>query len=503
MFFRFQFTITLLYCPRPLFTASISLLFDASWLLATGFKPPNYLASLPISALAFFIALTSISLVLYSVTVCAAMVNPSPSGCAMSLPICLPCLPNSVMGCTQSVGCFSLPTVTTPSRSSTLCNATSTTIIHPINSHALFFLKLNCIYDNNSFMVLSTFYENALVKSIGLSLPLPLLWRPSMPLLSKLFTRSSPCRCGCGKFSSLFPHGFHSGSVHHSHFFFSLTWTLLASPSLISAFPHFFKQRHPPLPSFTSSPVWYTRNGVETSSLDSLPPPLTCWLSHPCVFCGGGDNSVQHWLNFCPIPALAGSLLLNRPWRTRYWYFMRSHSLGHRSILASLWVATRQFVHERSGLPPPSLVPPSVSSANTLAFPRLLAERAYQLLPQFFRSHTAFIPSSPSFSPSPHSCTFELIHFPMLTLEAEGHPLFYGPAPATSTALGSDDLIGIFSPSSPLIKKLFAFQRSVARPPNCTLQFKLCSCGAIHGYLQALVPLPPNSPLFIGGGSRC
>ena len=30
------------------------------------------------------------------------------------------------------------------------------------------------------------------------------------------FTRSSPCRCGCGKFSSLFPHGFHSGSVHHS-----------------------------------------------------------------------------------------------------------------------------------------------------------------------------------------------------------------------------------------------------------------------------------------------
>ena len=167
-------------------------------------------------------------------------------------------------------------------------------------------------------------------------------------------------------------------------------------------------------------------------------------------------------------------------------------------MIASLWVATRQFVHERSGLPPPSLVPPSVSFANTLAFPRLLAERAYQLLPQFFRSHTAFIPSSPSFSPNPHSCTFELIHFPMLTLEAEGHPLFYGPAPATSTALGSDDPIGIFSPSSPLIKKLFAFQRSVARPLNCTLQFKLCSCGAIHGYLQALVPLPLILPYLSG-----
>ena len=264
------------------------------------------------------------------------------------------------------------------------------------------------------------------------------------------FTRSSPCRCGCGKFSSLFPYGFHSGSVHHSHFSFSLTWTLLARPSLISAFPHFFKQRHPPLPSFTSSPVWYTRKGLEVSSLDILPPPLTCWLSQPCVLCGGGDNAVQHCLNFCPIPALAGSLLLNRPWRTRYWHFARSHSLGHRSLIASLWVATRQFVHERSGLPPPSLVPPPVASANTLAFPRLLAERAYR------------------------------------------------PVPATSTSLSSDDLIGIFPPSAPLIKKIFAFQRSVARPPNCTLQFKLCPCGAIHGYLQALLPLPPNSPLFIG-----
>ena len=59
-------------------------------------------------------------------------------------------------------------------------------------------------------------------------------------------------------------------------------------------------------------------------------------------------------VNFCPIPALVGSVLLNR------------------------WVATWQFVHERSDLPPPSLVAPSVSSANTLAF---LAERAYQLLP--------------------------------------------------------------------------------------------------------------------------
>ena len=63
--------------------------------------------------------------------------------------------------------------------------------------------------------------------------------------------------------------------------------------------PSLFQTTTPSSPVFsTSSPIWYTRNGVETSSLDSLPSLLTCWLSHPCVFCGGGDNSVQHWLNF-------------------------------------------------------------------------------------------------------------------------------------------------------------------------------------------------------------
>ena len=99
---------------------------------------------------------------------------------------------------------------------------------------------------------------------------------------------------------------------------------------------YFFRDQRPPLPSFTSPPVWYTRHGHETASLDSLPPPLIRWLSHPCVLCGRGDNSVQHWLNFCPIPALPGSLLLNRPWFTRFWYFTRNHSLGHRSVIASL-----------------------------------------------------------------------------------------------------------------------------------------------------------------------
>ena len=115
------------------------------------------------------------------------------------------------------------------------------------------------------------------------------------------FTRSSPCRCGCGKFSSLFPFGFQSGSVHHSHFSFPLTWTLLACPSLLSSFPRFFREQHPPLPPFTSPPTWYTRTGLETASLDTLSPSLARWLSHPCILCGrgwsnkGGQTHRMRW----------------------------------------------------------------------------------------------------------------------------------------------------------------------------------------------------------------
>ena len=311
-------------------------------------------------------------------------------------------------------------------------------------------------------------------------------------------TRTSPCRCGCGQLSSLFPYGLKHGSVHYSHFLYGLTWTLSSPTSLIDLYPHFYTQVHPSLPPLTLPPRWYTRKNVELATLDSLPAPLVCWLSHPCVLCGGGDNSVQHWLTFCPVPALAGSLLLNRPWRTSYWYFTLFNSLGRRALISSLWVATRQFVHERSGLPPPSLLPPTASTLQISSLPRSLAERAFSLLPQVFHSSTSFRPSSPLTPKSSNSCTFHHLHFPTLSLEAEGHPHFYGPAPSISTTCSADDLIGVFSPSSPIIKKLFAFQKVMSRPPNCTLEFKLCSCGSIHGYLRALLPLSPGTPLFIG-----
>ena len=56
---------------------------------------------------------------------------------------------------------------------------------------------------------------------------------------------------------------------------------------------------HPPLPPPSLSPHWTKRNHEVTQSLDFLPPALSHWCSLPCILCGTGDNSVQHWLLFC------------------------------------------------------------------------------------------------------------------------------------------------------------------------------------------------------------
>ena len=204
---------------------------------------------------------------------------------------------------------------------------------------------------------------------------------------------------------------------------------------------------------------------------------------------------MQHWLLFCPIPALAGSLLLRGPWKTRYWFLSPEASLNRRAIIGSLWLATRQFVHERSGLPPPSLAPPPSNPTPLSQLPHLLALRAVSLTPTFFRPN--HLPSH-LVSPQPTSCSFLSFYFPTLTLEREGLPHFYGPAPALRTACLANAVIGVFPTRSPVIKQLFHFQHTFPQPPNCTLEFKPCSCGHIHGYLTALLPLPKDAPLHIG-----
>ena len=77
--------------------------------------------------------------------------------------------------------------------------------------------------------------------------------------------------------------------------------------------------------------------------------------------CGSGDNSVQHWLRFCPVSALAGSYFLNRRWVVSDWFLHSTHSLRHRALIAALWVGTRQF-RSPSSLVRSSLSPRPISS---------------------------------------------------------------------------------------------------------------------------------------------
>ena len=144
-------------------------------------------------------------------------------------------------------------------------------------------------------------------------------------------------------------------------------------------------------------------------------------------------------------------------------------SLQHRSIIAALWVATRQFVHERSGLPPPSLAPPSIYPS--FLSPQLslqLAKQAYSLIPSYFQPMTSLrIPSL--VTPGRHQ---DHTVSRVLTLEQEGHPQFHGPVPVLAMSVPDAFPICILPSDSPVIKHLFRFQQLCPRVPNC------CSSGS-------------------------
>ena len=64
--------------------------------------------------------------------------------------------------------------------------------------------------------------------------------------------------------------------------------------------------------------------------------------------------------------------------------------------------------------------------------------------------------------------------------------------------MAAQSVLAVFPPNSPLPRTLHKFQSLVSRPPNCYIQFKLCACGSVHGYLTSLIDLDAATPLFVG-----
>ena len=122
-------------------------------------------------------------------------------------------------------------------------------------------------------------------------------------------------------------------------------------------------------------------------------------------------------------------------------------------------------------------------------------DRVYSLIPLAFRpSHIA--PLAPP--PIIQGCFRNHINSTLLTIEREGFPIYYGHTPVTSHAVAAQSLLAVFPPNSPLPRTLHKFQSLVSRPPNCYIQFKLCACGSVHGYLTSLTDLDAATPLFVG-----
>ena len=164
-------------------------------------------------------------------------------------------------------------------------------------------------------------------------------------------------------------------------------------------------------------------------------------------------------------------------------------------MIGALWVGTRQFVHERSGLPPPSLASPNFTLDDPIRTTQHLLDRVYSLIPLAFRP-AHITPLAPP--PVIQGCFRNFVHSKLLTIEREGFPIYYGHTQVASHAVAAQSVLAVFPPTSPLPRTLHKFQSLVSRPPNCYIQFKLCACGSVHGYLTSLVDLSADTPLYVG-----
>lgn len=107
-----------------------------------------------------------------------------------------------------------------------------------------------------------------------------------------------------------------------------------------------------------------------------------------------------------------------------------------------------------------------------------------------------FLPFPPP--PIVNGCFRNHVDSKLLTMEQEGFPIYYGQTPVTTHAVAANSVLAIFPPSSPFPRTLHKFQSLMSRPPNCYIQFELCSCGSVHGFLTSLIELDATAPLYVG-----
>ena len=87
-----------------------------------------------------------------------------------------------------------------------------------------------------------------------------------------------------------------------------------------------------------------------------------------------------------------------------------------------------------------------------------------------------------------HSCTFELIHFPMLTLKPEGHPLFYDP----DSFDGGDQLNSL----SDTIGAQQGWKRDIKRAHQAAWPKPLCKSTSIIRVRRTTMVFPEGFTMF-------
>ena len=215
-------------------------------------------------------------------------------------------------------------------------------------------------------------------------------------------------------------------------------------------------------------------------------PPLKCFLCNTCT------NSIDHWCQFCPVPAIAFNLLHRLPHWQHLHYGVTSEPI-QVTVKTLLIFHLRRLLREIGAL---DKTPQLQRSATILQHATELAQRIYSSMPAKYTYKLR-----PQTSTQSDLCltpaAIVASHIPQTQLESL---LLPKRALITTGPSSKGQVIATLDPHDPRLSLLrFQYHFSPTQTPTASLEVIQCAtCGSLHIQLHALCNLTPGDILMLG-----
>ena len=302
-------------------------------------------------------------------------------------------------------------------------------------------------------------------------------WLP----LRGITSRKRDC-CLCGSEAKQYPYGPAYGAL----------CTLCWSPSTDATFIHIPLEQQVPIQDLLGFAIPKLSSPLTTVIVRAEYTPCMQEPPQKCFLCNTCTNSIDHWCQFCPVPAIAFNLL-HRFSHWQHLHYGATYEPIQVTIRTLLIFHLRRLLREIGAL---DKTPQIQRSATILQHAVELAQRVYSSMPAKY-SHKLRPQTATHSDLCLTPATVVASHIPQTQLESL---LLPKRALTTTHTSYKGQIIATLDPHDPRLSLLrFQYHFSPNQTPTASLEVIQCTtCGSLHIQLQALCDLAPGDILMLG-----